>query len=95
MCALLTLLITGPRFLMIFWYLIWPRPWETAFQNAIVPILGFIFLPWITLMYVAVASDGDVSGTLDFVLLAIAFIIDLSPLATRLVGPMHTRGSYY
>jgi hypothetical protein len=53
MCCFLTVLVLlGPRFAAIVWWLFWPAKWSLAFGSIIWPILGIIFLPWTTLMYV-------------------------------------------
>ncbi len=76
MCALLTLLLTGPRFGIILWWLISPGRWDRAFNTVILPILGFIFLPWTTLMFVIVAPNGSLSGG-DWLWLTLAFVVDI------------------
>lgn len=67
----------------------WPRLWilgfwifsrqlGNAFDGWIVPALGFVFLPWTTLMYAwmwSVSSDG-VNG-LEWALVAVGFLIDI------------------
>lgn len=53
-CAFLTLVLLGPRVLNVFLWLFWPQ-FTRAFQNEfLVPLLGIIFLPWTTLMFVLV-----------------------------------------
>jgi hypothetical protein len=53
--------------------------WEAAFNTWIWPLLGFIFLPWTTLMYVAVAPTGTGSVTgFDWVWLGLAVIVDIA-----------------
>jgi hypothetical protein len=42
-------------------------------------MLGFVFVPWTTLMFVAVAPLGDVVGW-DWVWLTLALFFDLSSL---------------
>ena len=80
-CALLMLVLLGPRIFGIFWWIFQPLRWETAFRNFagdlwwIWPILGIIFLPWTTLMFVIVAPGGVVG--LDWLWLGIVFVIDI------------------
>jgi hypothetical protein len=62
MCLLLTLLFLGPRAAIIFWWLANPGRWDRAFDTFIWPFLGFLFLPWTTIMFVAVAPTGNVEG---------------------------------
>ena len=53
MCCVLTVLVLlGPRLAAIVWWLFWPAKWNLGFSSVIWPILGIIFLPWTTLMYV-------------------------------------------
>ena len=66
-CLFLVLLMLGPRIFNIFWWLFQSLRWQTAFSDIfggglwwIWPVLGIIFLPWTTLMYVLVAPGGVV-----------------------------------
>jgi hypothetical protein len=77
MCMFFTLLLAGPRAGIILWWLINPDRWDTAFDTWVWPVLGFIFLPWTTLMFVAVAPFGNVANW-DWLWLALAFFIDLT-----------------
>jgi hypothetical protein len=76
MCLFLTVLFAGPRLGILFWWLLEPNRWSSAFSTAIFPIFGFIFLPWTTLMFVAVAPFGNVVGW-DWFWLAMAFVVDV------------------
>ena len=65
-CAFLGLVVLGPRIVGAFWWLFQPLRWQAAFTDVlggsniwwIWPILGLIFLPWATLMFVIVAPAG-------------------------------------
>ena len=79
MCCLFTILILlGPRVASVVWWIFDFDRWQTAFEifpiSIIWPILGIIFVPWTTLIYVLVAPEG-ISG-LDVVLLMIALVVD-------------------
>ena len=76
MCLLLTTLFLGPRAAIIFWWLVNPDRWDRAFDTFIWPFLGFLFLPWVTLMFVIVAPTGNVEG-FDWFWLGLAFLGDL------------------
>ena len=82
MCCFFTVLVfLGPRFAGIIWWIIQPARWVgTAFDSALWPILGLIFLPWATLMYVAV-SPGGVNGFFEWAFLILAIIIDIGAYA--------------
>ena len=84
MCLLLTLLLLGPRAAIVVYWIWWPARWEAAFDTFIVPFIGFLLLPWLTLTYVLVAPGG-VEG-FDYVLLVLAGLLD--------VGSMVRGGGY-
>ena len=75
MCCFLTaLILLGPRVAALVWWLIWPVMWNAAFNTFIWPILGIIFLPWTTLVYVAVFP---VAGFWNWLFLILAVIVDI------------------
>ncbi len=81
-CAFLSLVLLGPRFFGALWWLLQPLRWQTAFNSwpggnlwFIWPILGIIFLPWATLMFVIVAPGGI--GGFDWVWLGLAVAADI------------------
>jgi len=80
MCCFFTILIfLGPRFAGFIWWLIQPLRWVGefgAFNSIIWPILGLIFLPWTTLMFVAIAPGGIV-GIFEWGFLIMALVIDI------------------
>jgi hypothetical protein len=82
-CAFLTLVLLGPRFFGAIWWIWQPTRWELAFNNWaggslwwIWPVLGIIFLPWLTIMYVIVAPGG-IEG-FDWVWLGLALFADIA-----------------
>lgn len=77
MCCFFTLLLfLGPRIAGAFWWLIQPGRWSLAFNSFIWPLLGLIFLPWTTIMYVLVAPGG-VTGLFEWGFLILALVIDI------------------
>jgi CDP-diglyceride synthetase len=82
MCCIFTILVfLGPRFGGIFWWLYQPARWVgntgiSAFDSALWPILGLIFLPWTTLMYVSIAPGG-INGLFEWLFLIMAVAIDI------------------
>ena len=80
MCCFLTILVfLGPRIAGLVWWLIQPARWVGefgAFNSFIWPILGIIFLPWTTIMYVLV-SPGGINGLFEWLFLIFALIIDI------------------
>jgi len=81
-CAFLSLALLGPRIFNMFWWIFQPLRWQTAFNWTggalwwIWPVLGIVFLPWTTLMYVIVAPGG-VTG-FDWVWIILMLIFDIA-----------------
>jgi hypothetical protein len=76
MCCLATvLLLLGPRFGIVLWWLADPARWNLAFSSFLWPLLGFLFLPWTTLTFVAVFAGG-VTG-FEWVWIGLAFLVDV------------------
>ena len=66
-----------PRLLVIFMWLARPEKWDAAFGGVIVPILGIIFLPFTTLVYVFLTTPGQSFSGLDYLWLLLAVAIDV------------------
>lgn len=79
MCLLFSILLLGPRFAILVYWLAWPARWELAFSTFVVPFLGFLIFPWTTLMYLLVAPDG-VTG-FDYVLLFLGVLVDIASMS--------------
>lgn len=81
MCCFWTILVfLGPRFASIIWWIANPVRWVgdtdvSAFDSALWPILGIIFVPWTTLMYLLV-FPGGVEGW-DWLWLGLAVLGDI------------------
>jgi hypothetical protein len=78
------LVLLGPRFGNVMWWLLQPARYNLAFPNAIFGILGIAFLPWTTLMYVSVYAGG-ITG-LDWLWLGIGLFADLSSYGSSAYG---------
>jgi hypothetical protein len=76
MCLFLILLLFGPRSVIVVWWLLQPLRWDATFGSFIVPFLGFLILPWTTLMYVIVAPGGLVG--LDVLWMGLAVLADIA-----------------
>ena len=57
-CLFTTLVLLGPRIAGVFWWIFQPVRWNLAFNSWIWPMLGLMFLPWTTLMYVISFAGG-------------------------------------
>ena len=75
-CVFTTLLLLGPRVAGAIWWLVQPVRWQAAFNGSwLWPLLGLVFVPWLTLMYVLVAPGGIVG--FDWVWLGLALVGDI------------------
>jgi hypothetical protein len=81
-CLLATFLIIGARGVLFLIWLFQPVRFDVAFagMSFLVPLLGFLFLPWTTLMYVLVAPGG--LDTIDVFGLVLAVVIDIGSYAS-------------
>jgi hypothetical protein len=79
MCLFIILLFFGPRTVIAIWWLVQPLRWDATFNSFLLPFLGFLFLPWSTLMYVLVAPGGIVG--LDFLWMGLAVLADIASYA--------------
>lgn len=76
MCCLLTvLLFLGPRAGILVWWLLDTARWNLAFNSFVWALLGFIFVPWTTIMYVLV-FPGGLHG-FDWIWLGIGLLLDI------------------
>lgn len=81
-CIVAALLIGAPRIGLFLWWIANPARFALTFQSWmgmpqwVLPVLGFLFLPWTTLAFVFVAPGGI--SVLDWVILGIALLIDLA-----------------
>lgn len=86
-CGVLILGLLGPRIFGAIWWLVQPGRWLTAFTDIIGgsslwwiwPVLGLIFLPWTTIMFVLLAPAGIIGW--DWLWLGLAVFIDVASYA--------------
>ena len=78
-CFLMVLAFFGPRLaILVLWLTAQGRVMmNLAFQGWLLPLLGFLFLPWTTLTYVLVYGLNGIVG-FDWVWLGLAFLLDLA-----------------
>ena len=75
-CTLTALLFVGPRLAILVWYLFAPVYVNSAFDSFIWGFLGFLFLPWTTLMYIAIYPGGIIG--FDWILLGLGIFADMA-----------------
>ena len=73
-CFFVALIAAGPRIAGVVWWILEPGRWSLAFDSVVWPILGLIFLPWTTLMYMIVFPGGIVG--LDFLWIGLGIVFD-------------------
>lgn len=77
MCCFFTaLLFAGPRLAILVWYIFSPVYVNGAFDSFIWGLLGWLFLPWTTLMYIAI-YPGGIQG-FDWILLGLGVFADMA-----------------
>jgi hypothetical protein len=78
MCCFITaLLLAGPRAAILVWWLLFPVRFNVAFSTILWPILGVLFAPWTTLMYLAIWPGGVVGFDWFWIGLGILFDIGM------------------
>lgn len=75
-CFFVILVFLGPRAGGALWWLFQPARWNAAFTSWIWPVLGIIFLPWATMMYVIVFPGGIVGW--DWLWLGLGLFADIA-----------------
>ena len=80
-CMFTTLVLLGPRFATLIWWLFNPARFSAAFGSFIWPILGIIFAPFTTLMYLIVWSPVTGIYGLDWLWLGLAVLADIGSYA--------------
>ncbi len=77
-CLLALMSAFAPRFVFLIIWIARPAYVDAVFDTFIFPLLGIIFLPFTTLMYVFLAAPPfDLTGW-DWLWIAIAVLLDLS-----------------
>ncbi|GMQ93336.1 MAG: hypothetical protein BMS9Abin12_0813 [Acidimicrobiia bacterium] len=76
MCCLFgALVLIGPRFAILVWWIFDPTRWRFAFDNFFIAVIGFFLAPWTTMMYVLV-FPGGVNG-FDWIILGLGILADV------------------
>ncbi len=67
--------------LLIFW-ISRPVAWNATFSSALLPCLGFLFLPFTTLVYAWLMQGVGQSSGIDWLWLGLAVLCDLATIAS-------------
>src|SRR5262245_29694118 len=84
-CLLAVFAGVFPRLAVLFIWLARPAMFEAALGSAFIAILGIIFLPFTTLMYVILWSPAGLQG-FDWFWLILAVLIDLGGIGSSAYG---------
>lgn len=76
MCLFAIVLLLGPRLGLLYMWLFQTTRFNAAFDAIFWPMLGFLFLPWTTLMYIFISPGG--LGGWDWFWLGLMFIADIA-----------------
>lgn len=95
MCCLFTMLaLLGPRAILFVYWLLNPASWALAFGTSfLVPILGFLFLPWVTVAYLFVFPAGVEGG--DWIVIGLGLVLDIATFGGGAFGNRDRVQSYY
>ena len=80
-CFFLLFAALGPRFAIIAMWLFGNRV-DVAFGSWLWPLLGLLFAPWTTLMYLLTWSVGGVSGG-EWIIVGLGVALDLVTYAAK------------
>ena len=77
-CLIALIALLSPR-LALFFILLFSNMIDRAFDGWVLPILGFLLLPWTTLAYVVMWDVGtrEISG-FEWFIVGLAFLMDLA-----------------
>jgi hypothetical protein len=93
-CLLVLLAAISPRLVVFLYWLARPVQWDAAFGGPIIPILGIIFLPFTTLMYVLLQTPGVGLAGSDWLWVGLALIVDLAHSAAVATDKRNSYGGF-
>lgn len=96
MCCFWTALVfAGPRLAILVWWLIEPARIELIVGGSwVLAILGWIFLPWSTLMYLLLMPVNGLVG-FDWVFMGLALLADIAMYGGGAYGNRERISTYY
>jgi hypothetical protein len=74
-----SLILIGPRFAILIWWLISPVYVGAAFDSWLLTLLAWLFIPWTTITYLAIYTGGIVG--FDWVILGLGVLADIASYA--------------
>ena len=93
-CLVLLASGLGPRIALLVWWLFGDKP-DAAIDSWVWGLLGFLLLPWTTLMYIIAWSPVvGIDGFWDVALIALGVVLDIASYAAKPAQRMRTSTSY-
>lgn len=75
-CPILLLFLLGPRIVLALLFFL-SNYITRAYHGLLLPLLGFIFLPWTTLAYAWIVNTGHHVDGLYLILIVVTVVVDL------------------
>jgi hypothetical protein len=76
-CLLVLMAAFAPRLLVVFAWIARPTYVDSVFDTFLIPLLGLIFLPFTTLMWLLVGAPPQGVAGLDWLWIGLAVVLDL------------------
>ncbi len=92
-CVITVVGMLFPRLLILVGWLNDPATWGSAFDSQIWPVLGFLFLPWTTFLFVMFSAGGF--DAFRYFILVCAVLGDLGTWGGGIFGNRKRVDSYY
>jgi hypothetical protein len=83
-----------PRLAVLIYWLARPGVFEAALGSALIAILGIVFLPFTTLIYVLLWTPAGLSGW-DWLWVFLAFLLDITALGGSGYANRERAGGFY
>ena len=93
-CLFVTFGAFFPRLAVLFIWIARPQMFEAALGSALVGLIGIVFLPFTTLIYVLLWTPTGLSGW-DWLWVFLAFLIDLGGLTSSAYANRERAGGFY
>lgn len=77
-CLLVLLAAFAPRLIVVFAWIARPAYFDAVFDTFLFPLLGLIFLPFTTLMWLLVGAPPQGIDGLEWLWIVLAVLLDLS-----------------
>ena len=93
-CLALSAGFIGPRFALLMWWIFGDKV-DAAFSSFFWPLLGLLFLPWTTFMFIIAWSPAvGVTGFWDWLLVGLGVALDVATYAAKPAQRMRASSSY-